>query len=248
MAIRYKATIEYLGNGFCGWQRQKNAITVQEVLENALFKFTRQKIMVFAAGRTDSGVHALGQVIHFDLEAYIKPYKIINAVNHFVKPYPVVLLDMNICDIENFHARFSVIKKHYLYRIINRYSKLVQESDRAWWIKKTLDVNAMKKAADSIIGYHDFSSFRAAKCSAKSPHITLEKLNIEKIDSQEIRFYFVARSFLYHMVRNLVGSLVLVGLEKWDIEKMHKALVKCNRNMTGQTAPTCGLYLVRIEY
>lgn len=248
MVIRYKATVEYLGNKFCGWQRQKNATTVQEILENALLKLTKQKITVFAAGRTDSGVHALGQAIHFDLESYIKPYKIINAVNHFVKPYPVVLLDVNICDIENFHARFSAIRKCYLYRIINRYSKIAIDDDRAWWIKKTLNITAMQEAANSIIGYHDFSSFRAAKCSAKSPYITLEKLNIERINSEEIRVYFVARSFLYHMVRNLVGSLVLVGLEKWNIEKIHEVLLECNRNMAGSTAPACGLYLISVDY
>ena len=244
---RYKLTIEYLGTKFSGWQRQNTVLSIQEILENAIYQFSKENVMLYGAGRTDAGVHALGQVAHFDLMKYYEPYRIMEAINHFVRPYSVGVIDCLLVDYD-FHARFSAKARHYVYKIINRPGGLVVDCDRAWWIRKLyIDIESMQEAASYLIGNHDFTSFRARACQAKSPIKTLSKLEIEK-NSDEIRFYFSAPSFLHHMVRNIVGSLVLVGIDKWKPTYIKDAMEAKCRTAAGTKAPACGLYFVKVDY
>ncbi|WP_375359038.1 tRNA pseudouridine(38-40) synthase TruA [Candidatus Tisiphia endosymbiont of Neophilaenus lineatus] len=243
---RYKITIEYLGTAFVGWQRQCNAISIQQILEDGIYKFTGEKVMVHGAGRTDSGVHALGQVAHFDLVKYMQPYKVIQAINYFVRSYHIGVVDCILVD-GDFHARFSAVERHYVYRIINRPSQVIIDLNRAWWIKQPLDIEAMKYGAFYLIGNHDFSSFRGKYCQAKSPIKTLSKLVIIQ-ENNDIKIYVSARSFLHHMVRNIVGSLVLVGRNIWQAGDIQKALDAKKREAAGIKAPACGLYFLRVDY
>ncbi len=245
-SYRYKIIIEYLGTAFAGWQKQSGAISIQQVLEDSIYKFSGSKVIVHGAGRTDSGVHALGQVGHFDLAKSICPHKVMQAINHFVRPYNIGVIDCSLVD-NDFHARFSAIERHYMYRIINRSSELVMDLNRAWWIKYPLNVEAMSQSALHLIGNHDFSSFRAKFCQAKSPIKTLSKLLITK-KNEEIRFYFSAPSFLHNMVRNIVGSLVLVGRNIWQVDDIKKVLESKKREVAGVKAPACGLYFLKVDY
>ena len=244
---RYKITIEYLGTGLSGWQRQSKSLSVQQILEDAIFKFSNESTVLYAAGRTDAGVHALGQVAHFDLEKYYDAYRVMEAINYFVRPHKVGVIDCVSVDTD-FHARFSAIARHYVYRIINRAGSLVIDKDRAWLIRKLgIDVKQMQEAASYLIGNHDFTSFRSTSCQAKSPIKTLSQLSIEK-KGEEIRFYLSAPSFLHHMVRNIVGSLILVGVNKWEPYDIKRALdAKC-RTAAGVKAPACGLYFAKVDY
>jgi tRNA pseudouridine38-40 synthase len=244
---RYKLKIEYLGTGLSGWQRQNEVPSIQQILENAIHKFSNESAVLYGAGRTDAGVHALGQVAHFDLEKYYDPYRIMEAINFFVRPHAIVVIDCVLVD-SNFHARFSAIARHYIYRIINRPGGLVIDNDRAWWIKKLyIDIGLMEEASSHLIGNHDFTSFRSKSCQAKSPIKTLSQLRIEK-NCEEIRFYLSAPSFLHHMVRNIVGSLVLVGVNKWKPHDIKRAMdAKC-RTAAGVKAPACGLYFAKVDY
>lgn len=243
---RYKVTVEYLGTAFVGWQKQSHAASVQQVLEDGIYKFSGERVIVYGAGRTDTGVHALGQVAHFDLIKYVDPYKVMQSINYFVRPYNVGIIDCVIVD-QNFHARFSAKKRHYVYRIINRPGQVVIDLNRAWWIRQRLDVEGMNKAAGCLIGNHDFSSFRSKFCQAQSPIKTLSKLIITQKD-EEIRFYFAAPSFLHNMVRNIVGSLVLVGRHIWSSDTIKKVLEVQRREAAGAKAPACGLYLIKVDY
>lgn len=243
---RYKLLIEYAGTNLAGWQRQANAISVQQVIEEAIEKFTGSSAVLFAAGRTDAGVHATGQVAHFDLAINLEPYKIMQAINHFTKDYPVAVVDCEQTD-SDFHARFSAKARHYLYRIINRNGKIVLDLNRAWWIKPRLNVSAMQEGAEYLIGMHDFTSFRASHCQARSPIKTLSKIEI-RAAGPEIHFHLSAPSFLHHMVRNIVGSLVLVGLGKWQPNDIKAALYKKDRAAAGPTAPAHGLYFTGVDY
>ncbi len=243
---RYKITIEYLGTNLAGWQRQANALSIQEILEEAIFKFSGEKVTLYAAGRTDAGVHALAQVAHFDLLKFHAPYTVMQAINHFTKHHPVGVVACEQVS-EDFHARFSARARHYRYRVINRSGKVVLDLDRAWWIRPTLNVKQMQEGAKYLLGNHDFTSFRATHCQAKSPIKTLSQLDIERVGA-EINFYLSAPSFLHHMVRNIVGTLTLVGLGKWQANDVKLALEAKKREAAGITAPAGGLYFTKVDY
>lgn len=243
---RYKLLIEYHGTPFVGWQRQNNGISVQGEIEAAILRFCRQQVAVTAAGRTDSGVHATGQVIHMDLAKEISPDEIQGALNYHLKPRPIAVRKVDRVT-EDFHARFSAIGRSYLYRIINRRAPLTIDNQRAWWVRPVLDLQAMTEAAGYLIGHHDFTSFRAAACQAKSPEKTLDVLEITRMD-EEIRIIAEARSFLHHQVRNMVGTLKLVGEGCWPPERVKTALEARDRAAGGPTAPPDGLYLTGVMY
>jgi len=243
---RYKITIEYLGTDLSGWQRQANAMSVQELIEEAIYSFSSERTTTHAAGRTDAGVHALAQIVHFDLEKEHEPYTVMRAINHFLQPHIIAIIDCETVT-DDFHARFSAKARHYLYRINNRRGKVAIDQDRVWWIHDKLDVSAMQQAANYLIGQHDFSSFRASECQAKSPVKTLTSLNIVR-RGEEIHFSVSAPSFLHHMVRNIVGTLVMVGQGKWRPEDVLHALKEKKREAAGPTAPAYGLYFVKVDY
>lgn len=243
---RYKITIEYDGTDFSGWQRQHNASSVQEFIEQAIEKFTGQKTVLYCAGRTDAGVHALGQVAHFDLDGdSLQTNTVVNAINYHLRPKPIVILDCKIVT-EDFHARFSAKKRFYEYRILNRHSSPALDEKRVWHIKYPLNVDLMQQAASYLIGQHDFSSFRASQCQAHSPIKTIEAIKIAK--SEYIIIEVEAISFLYHMVRNIVGTLVLAGMNKITPGEVKNILDACDRTKAGVTAPAAGLYFKKVLY
>src|ERR1700745_2811872 len=210
---RYKLTIEYDGTPFVGWQAQDNGVSVQGVLTAAIAAFAGEQVAVSAAGRTDAGVHALGQVAHLDLAKDWDTETVRDAVNFHLRPQPVAVLAVERA-APDFDARFSAVKRHYLYRIVNRRADLTLEQNRAWRVPRPLDAAAMHAAAQRLLGRHDFTTFRAAECQAKSPVKTLDRLDVERA-GDEVRVYASARSFLHHQVRSMVGSLVLGGEGEW---------------------------------
>ncbi len=243
---RYRLTIEYDGTPFVGWQRQTEGPSVQESVETAIFKFSGERVAVHAAGRTDAGVHALAQVAHLDLEKDAPPFRIMEAVNFHLKPNPVAILDCVPVPAE-FHARYSAVERRYRYRIVNRRPPLTLDRGRAWRISYPLDAGAMHEAAQVLVGKHDFTSFRAADCQAESPVKTLDELTVSRY-GDEIEVAARARSFLHHQVRNMVGTLKLVGDGKWTVRDVAKSLAARDRAEAGQTAPADGLYLVGVKY
>ena len=243
---RYKLTLEYDGRGFVGWQRQDTGPSVQEALEDAIEAFSGERVATVAAGRTDSGVHALGQVAHFDLEKTREPGVVRDALNHHRGGRTVSVLAAEAVD-GDFHARFSAVERVYRYRIVNRRSPLALDAGRAWWAPKPLDAEAMRAAAQILVGEHDFSSFRASHCQAESPVRTLDELAVER-RGDEVAVTARSRSFLHHQVRNMVGTLVLVGEGKWRAEDVAAALAARDREAGGPTAPADGLYLVAVRY
>jgi tRNA pseudouridine38-40 synthase len=243
---RYKIIIEYVGTGLSGWQRQANSLSVQQLIEEAIYKFSGENVTVFSAGRTDAGVHAIAQVAHFDLTEYHDPFRVMQAINHFLRPYAIGVVD-SLAAPEGFHSRFDAKARYYKYKVISRPGKLVIDSNKALWIKQPLNVEAMKEAAAYLIGKHDFTSFRAKHCQATSPIKTLSELKIAQV-SETINFYLSAPSFLHHMVRNIVGSLLLVGLNKWKPEDIKVALSLKDRKAAGPTAPAHGLYFLKVDY
>lgn len=243
---KYKITIEYDGTNISGWQRQANGPSIQQYIEEAIEVFTKEKVFVYAAGRTDAGVHATGQVAHFELQKMIAPEIVQRAVNHFLKPNTVVIIDCQIAD-DDFHARFSAKKRHYKYLITNRRAPSVLEVNRTWHIHKKLDVEKMQQAASFLIGNHDFTSFRALQCQAASPIKTMDEIKIYR-DEDKIYFTLKATSFLHHMVRNIVGTLVQVGLGAWTPEYIEAVLAAKDRSKAGPTAPPQGLYFTKIDY
>ena len=250
---RWKITIEYDGRPYAGFQKQPDIATVQEEIETALFKFCQKKMNVTVAGRTDSGVHAKGQVAHFDLDYGDRPlsgFELAKAINAYLIPQPISIIDAEKVS-DKFHARFDALEKLYTYRIINRPYGLALDQGLAWWRKKLLDIDAMNEAAQVLIGEHDFTTFRDTECQAKSPIRTLDKFWCESQDilnGQEILIHAQGRSFLHHQVRNMVGTLTLVGEGKWNASDVQAALEAKDRTAGGPTAPADGLYLVRIEY
>jgi tRNA pseudouridine38-40 synthase len=243
---RYKLLIEYDGAPFVGWQLQHNGISVQGVLMAAVSKFCGESVHVQGAGRTDAGVHALGQVAHIDLAKPWDTDTIRDAINAHLRPHPVaVLVAERVAD--DFDARFSARQRHYVYRIVNRRPDLTLEAGRAWRVPRTLDVAAMHEAAQRLVGRHDFTTFRAAECQAKSPVKTLDRLDAER-DGDEVRVHASARSFLHHQVRSMVGSLVQVGEGRWSVDDLARALAARDRDACGPVAPPDGLYLVRVDY
>ena len=243
---RYKLTIEYDGTPFVGWQVQDNGVSVQGVLTDAVLAFAGARTTVGGAGRTDAGVHALGQVAHVELAKDWPPDTVRDALNAHLRPHPIaVLVAERVAD--DFDARFSAIKRHYRYRIINRRADLALDAHRAWRVSRPLDAAAMHEAAQRLVGRHDFTTFRSTECQAKSPVKTLDRLDVTR-DGDEVRVTAVARSFLHNQVRSMVGSLVHVGEGKWSADDLASALAARDRTACGQVAPPQGLYLVRVEY
>ncbi len=247
---RYKITIEYDGSDFVGWQRQANGPSVQAALEEAIHRFCGETVLVEGAGRTDAGVHALAQAAHFDLAKEATADTVMKALNFHLKPAPVAVLSAEAVS-EDFHARFSAIRRAYLYRIVNRRAPLALERGRAWFVPQPLDAAAMHAAAQLLVGHHDFTSFRASECQAKSPVKTLDMLSVQRPENSGgdlIEVRAEARSFLHHQVRNFVGSLKLVGEGKWSADDLKAALEARDRAAAGPTAPAAGLYLTEVGY
>jgi len=243
---RYKLTIEYDGTPFAGWQRQAGQISVQEAIETAIERFCGEKIVIQAAGRTDSGVHATGQVISFDLPEARDPFRIREALNFHLKPYPVAVIAAEAVG-EDFEARFSATARRYEYRILNRRARPALEMDRVWHVAVPLNADAMHAAAQLILGRHDFTTFRAAECQANSPIRTLDTFSVSR-QSEHVVIYAKARSFLHSQVRSMVGSLKLVGEGKWSPADFRAALDARSRPACGPLAPPEGLYLTQVDY
>ena len=243
---RFKLTLEYDGAPFVGWQRQINGLSVQEVIETAIEALCGERVRIRGAGRTDTGVHALGQVAHADLPKDLRTDVLRDGLNAHMRPQPVAILSAERVP-DTFDARFSAIRRHYLYRIINRRAPLTVERGRVWLVKRKLDASAMQEAAGVLLGCHDFSTFRASQCQAESPVRTLERLDVLRKD-EEIHILASARSFLHNQVRSIVGSLEHVGSGKWSIMDMHAALEARDRRRCGMVAPPEGLYLAGVDY
>ena len=243
---RYRLILEYDGTLFCGWQRQADRLSVQQALEEAIERFSGELAVTQAAGRTDAGVHALGQVVHFDLSREWDPFRIGEAVNYHLKPLPVAALRAEAVS-DDFEARFSAIARHYEYRILNRRARPALEDHRVWHVPVPLDADAMHAAARFAIGKHDFSTFRAAECQAKTPVKTLDRLTVSRL-ADTVVVTAGARSFLHHQVRSIVGSLKLVGEGRWSPADFKDALEAADRSRCGPMAPPDGLYLVRVDY
>ena len=243
---RYLLKIEYDGRPFCGWQRQDNGLSVQQAIEEAIFSFCQEKVLVMASGRTDAGVHARGMHAHVDIEKDVDSGRIFKAINALLKPNPIALLGIKAVD-QDFHARFSCIGRSYRYRIINRRAPLTFEKGLAWNVHRPLSVSAMQKAARFLLGKHDFTSFRAANCQAKSPVKTLDRLEVYRV-GEEIIIEAAARSFLYHQIRNFAGSLKDVGEGKTSPEELKEILAAKDRKLAGATAPSDGLYFMNAYY
>jgi tRNA pseudouridine38-40 synthase len=243
---RYRVILEYDGTPFKGWQVQASDPSVQGRLADAIRQFCGEGVAVRGAGRTDAGVHALGQVAHFDLTRDWPADKVREAVNFHLKPDPVTIVDCEVVGAD-FDARFGATGRHYLYRILARRAPPALDRNRVWWVPRALDSQAMAAAAGHLIGRHDFTTFRAAGCQAKSPIKTLDVLDVRS-DGNEIRIAASARSFLHHQVRSIVGSLKHVGEGRWTPDNLRAALEACDRSACGVIAPAAGLYLVRVDY
>ena len=243
---RYKLTIEYDGAGFAGWQRQANGLSVQEALETAITRFCGERVPVHGAGRTDAGVHALGQTAHLDLTRVVPPEVLRSALNHHLRPAAISVLTAEPAP-DAFDARLSATCRIYLYRILNRRAPPALERGRVWQVAPPLDVAVMCEGARHLIGHHDFSTFRDSLCQAKSPLKTLDALDLRRIDD-EIHIEARARSFLHRQVRNMTGTLKLVGLGRWHPDDIARALAARDRRAGGPTAPPEGLYLVEVRY
>lgn len=243
---RYRITLEYDGTPFCGWQRQAGQPSVQQALEEAITRFSGETVVTQAAGRTDTGVHALGQVAHFDLARPWDPFRIREALNYHLKPLPVAVLDAVETGVA-FEARFSALGRHYEYRILNRRARPALEQHQVWHVPVVLDAAPMHTAAQSILGRHDFTTFRAAECQARSPERTLDRFDVQR-HGDHILIRASARSFLHHQVRSMVGSLKLVGEGKWHPADFRAALDARDRSRCGPLAPPQGLYLTAVDY
>jgi tRNA pseudouridine38-40 synthase len=243
---RYRLTVEYDGGPFVGWQRQAGGRSVQEAIEAAVAAFCGERASVRGAGRTDAGVHALGQVAHVDLSRDWPAERVREALNAHLRPDPVAVLDASLAS-PGFDARFSATARHYLYRIVNRRAPLAIERGRAWRVGRPLDAGVMHEAAQRLLGTHDFTTFRAAECQAKSPVKTLGRLDVRR-EGDLIVVEASARSFLHNQVRSIAGSLKLVGEGRWTAGDLAGALHACERAACGPVAPPDGLYLVRVDY
>jgi len=244
MSRKYKLTIEYEGTHFYGWQKQKDFYSVQQAIEEAIHKFCGEKVEVYGAGRTDAGVHATAQVAHINIEKEWEIETIRKAVNFHLKDNIISILKIEPVN-EDFHARFSARKRTYLYKIINRMPRLALDRNRAWLVRPILDIDIMQEEANKLIGKHDFTSFRAVACQSKSPVKTLDKIEITRF-GENIEIFVEAPSFLHHQVRNIVGTLKLIGEGKmYNIEDILEAK---DRRMAGPTAPAWGLYLTGVFY
>lgn len=243
---RFKLTVEYDGTPFVGWQRQENGLSVQQALETAITGFSGEAVTVHGAGRTDAGVHAFGQVAHVDLSRDRPSDTVRNAVNFHLKPHPIAVLVVEPVS-DGFEARFSAIRRHYLYRILNRRARPALDRDRVWHVPVPLDAAAMDRAAQALVGQHDFTTFRAAQCQATSPVKTLDRIAVTRL-ADDVQITVSARSFLHNQVRSIAGSLKLVGEGKWPENGIARALAAKDRAACGPVAPAAGLYLERVDY
>jgi tRNA pseudouridine38-40 synthase len=243
---RYRLDIEYDGAAFCGWQRQAHGLSVQQVIEDALTLVDGAKAVIRGAGRTDTGVHATGQVAHVDLGKDWRGDKLRDAVNANMRPHLVAVRNASVVG-DDFDARHSATRRHYLYRIVNRRAPLTIDAGHAWLVKPKLDAQAMHDAAQALVGKHDFSTFRDSDCQAASPLRTLERLDVSRV-GDEIHIYTSARSFLHRQVRSMVGSLEHVGSGKWRARDLRETLESKDRTRCGMVAPATGLYLVGVDY
>jgi tRNA pseudouridine38-40 synthase len=243
---RYRLTIEYAGGPYNGFQAQARQPSVQASLERAVTAFCGETLRVHAAGRTDAGVHATGQVIHIDLARHWPAETVRNALNAHLMPEPIVVLDAAVA-AEDWHARFSATERSYRYRILDRPSPPGLAKGLVWWVKKRLNAESMHQAAQVLVGLHDFTTFRDVACQAKSPVKTLDTAMVRR-DGDEVVLEFVARSFLHRQVRSMTGSLVEIGLGRWTAEDLMAALVAADRKACGPVAPPDGLYLTKVAY
>jgi tRNA pseudouridine38-40 synthase len=243
---RFALTLEYDGRPFMGWQHQDHGPSVQQAVEIAIKTITQQDIRVFAAGRTDAGVHALGMRAHFDLETKLTPFRLMEGLNAGLRPHPVAVL---ACDIvpDDWHARFACIGRRYVYKITNRRAPLTLDRGQSWQVARPLDASLMHEAAQELVGQHDFTTFRSAHCQAQSPVKTLDSISVTRY-GEEIEVEAAARSFLHHQVRSMVGCLKLVGDGKWTRDDLLKALKAKDRDALGFNAPPDGLYFVDAIY
>ncbi len=243
---RFALTLEFDGSPFMGLQRQAHGPSVQQSVEEAVLAVTGEKVTMHAAGRTDAGVHALAMRAHFDIARDIAPFRLMEALNAKLRPAPIAVL---ACEIvaDDWHARFSCIGRGYLYRIVNRRAPLTLERDRAWQVRQPLDAESMHRAAQTLVGHHDFTTFRSAHCQALSPLKTLDRLDVRR-EGELVLVEAAARSFLHHQVRSMVGCLVLVGLGRWEVANIAKALAACDRQALGLNAPPNGLYFTVAIY
>jgi len=245
---RYRLTIEYDGSPYVGWQRQTNGHAVQEAVEKAIFEFSKQNVRLQVAGRTDTGVHAIAQTAHVDLDRDWEPVRVREAINAYLvlDEERIAIVEARKVD-EDFHARFSATARHYLYRIHNRPAPLTLDHRRAWWCKRFLNVEAMNDAAQVLIGTHDFTTFRAAQCQSKSPVKTLDTLTVTR-DGEWVEAHVSARSFLHNQVRSMVGTLKMVGEGRWSKTDVETARDARDHQKCGALAPPHGLYLLRVDY
>ncbi len=244
---RYRLTIEYDGTAFCGFQAQAQGVpSVQASIERAILAFSGEAVRVHVAGRTDTGVHATGQVVHFDLEKAWPAQTVHNAINAHLIPDAVAVLDAVVADPE-FHARFQASERRYLYRILDRRAPAVLDRNRVWWVKTPLDAAAMHEAAQAMIGLHDFTTFRDVNCQASGPMRTLDEARVWR-EGHEVHLVFRARSFLHRQVRSMTGSLAEVGSGRWTADQFRAAFEARDRAACGQVAPASGLYLTGVDY
>lgn len=243
---RFRLTIEYDGRPFMGWQRQTHGPSVQQAIEEAIAAITGETASVHSAGRTDAGVHAEAMAAHVDLATALTPFRLMAGVNAKLRPLPVAILDCAVVP-DDWHARFSCSGRRYIYRIVNRRAPLALAVGRAWRVTQPLDAEAMHIAAQTLVGHHDFTTFRSAHCQAESPVRTLDRLSVRRL-ADEIEIEAAARSFLHHQVRSMVGCLVLVGQGKWSAADLEAALDAKDRAALGFNAPPDGLYFVEARY
>jgi tRNA pseudouridine38-40 synthase len=243
---RYRLTLEYDGRPYCGFQAQTDLPSIQGSVERAIKAFCGEALRVQAAGRTDTGVHALGQVAHIDLAKAWRPDVVRDAINAHLYPEPIAVLDAAIVT-EDFHARFSATARRYLFRILNRRAPPALDQGRVWAVKKPLDAEAMHAAAQALVGHHDFTTFRDVRCQAKSPLKSLDEARVWR-EGEEVRLAFSARSFLHRQVRSMTGSLAEVGVGRWTADDLQAALAARDRKACGPVAPADGLYLVGVDY
>lgn len=245
---RFKMTVEYDGTPYVGWQRQDNGHSVQAALEKAALSLTGETVLMRGAGRTDSGVHAMGQVVHVDLTRDWVPYTLRNALNAYLAQAGERVAVLDVCRVDDsFDARFSAIRRHYLYRIITRPARLALEAERAWWVSKPLEHEAMHAAAQRLIGHHDFTTFRSVRCQANSPMRTLDRLDVTR-DGDLIEIRATAQSFLHNQIRSFAGTLKLAGEGRMTADDVQAALEARDRAACGPVAPPEGLFFLKVDY
>jgi tRNA pseudouridine38-40 synthase len=243
---RFRLTVEYDGRSFMGWQRQPHGPTIQQAIEEAIKSITQEQVTLHAAGRTDAGVHAQAMTAHVDIAKQIDPHRLADGVNAKLRPLPIAILSAQVA-ADDFHARFSCIGRRYCYRIVNRRAPLALEAGRAWRVPVVLYADDMNKAAQVLVGRHDFTTFRSVQCQSESPVKTLDRLTVRRL-GEAIEIEAAARSFLHHQVRSMVGSLELVGRGKWTKDDLKAALDARDRAALGFNAPPDGLYFVEAIY